>query len=165
MKPKLFVFIGKPGAGKSTIIRKLFPRREVVDVAPFVLKTKRRGAVSDSNSLRGYRNMYQEFWKKKTIRALEIGTGFPAFNVRQLKKMTAKFDITVFLLDVSSAIALTRVKRRATLFDTEALQRRLTRRFPEKHKLFLDNIGLPNRVIQTDRPLSITIQAFKKMIA
>ena len=36
MKNKLYVFAGKPGAGKTTIIGKLFPDRKIVDVLTFI---------------------------------------------------------------------------------------------------------------------------------
>ena len=56
MAYKLYVFIGKPGSGKSTLIKYVFSGTvPYLDVAPFVKQQVVDGLVPEKQTINGYR--------------------------------------------------------------------------------------------------------------
>jgi hypothetical protein len=132
MKRKLVIFAGKPGIGKSTLIKALFKNHTIVDVLPFVKAYEINGKVVQEKTLQAYKDMYKyiESLKDEEV-VLEIGTNHPDINIANMNKLKDEYDVKLFLCEASHATNFERLQLRAGrgAYDEEMLER-LGRDFP-----------------------------------
>ena len=153
-KPKLIVFIGKPGSGKTTLIKKVYPGCHIVDVLPFVLAYEIDGALPEDRNLDGYKDMYKhlmELDKEKII--LELGTNHPEYNVEQLKSLQEKYQVIILLCEASIETCRQRINSREREMDPETVERRLQRDFPNLYLQLLKGTSLPYVVVDMEKSL------------
>lgn len=151
MKNKGYIFIGKPGVGKTTLIKKMFGNKEFFDVMAFVKKYEIEGIVPEEKTLDGYRDMYKDIAKKNLNPfILELGTNYPELNIKELKRLSTIYDIKIFLLDASKETCRKRTLLRKRHFDKIALERRLNRDFPKTYLDLLQNENLDCVVINME---------------
>lgn len=102
-KRRLYVFAGKPGAGKTTIINKIFSKGEkIVDVLPFVEQFRVGKKVLEHKTITAYENMYEYLKKiKDSIAVLEIGMNHPELNISEIEKLQDEYEVTLFLCETS----------------------------------------------------------------
>jgi predicted kinase len=161
----LIVFIGKPGAGKSTLINSLFSGCEVVDVLPYVLKHKQKGKVPEAQTIHAYREMYEHIGgdELRGDLVLELGTNHPELNVEELGKLEKKFNLRIFLCDAPKNVCRERAIKRGREFNKESLELRLRRDFPASHiKLFKEK-EIVFDIIDMTRPVKKIANEIKKI--
>jgi predicted kinase len=159
-KSRLIVFIGKPGAGKSTLIKACFPAIKHTDVLPFVMKYKKDNLLQENKTLLAYRKMYENLIAELTHKhdmILEIGTNHAEFNIKNLKKIAKEFNVIIFLCLASIENCRKRVIKRGGWLGEEALEIRLARNFPESHIMLLEKAGLPYYELDMNKPLKTSI--------
>ena len=133
---QLLVFIGKPGAGKTTLICAAFPDETFVDVMPF-LETFQMpdGSYKEDDVLRAYKHMYEYLETvKDPFIILELGTGYPEFNIERLKHLKESYNVLVYLCLASEATCWARAHERGMRHSKEGFARRMARDFPMTHK-------------------------------
>ena len=163
-KRKLLVFAGKPGVGKSTIIKRLFPELHVVDVEPFVMEFQVNGFINEDKTLLGYQNMYAHITQiDQPIVVLEIGTNHPDFNVQSLHALTKTHDVRLFLCEASRETCTARANERGLLHSKEGFERRMARDFPNTFLNCLRDVPVPHVVINFEGPLEETAQKVKEL--
>ena len=155
---RLNVFIGKPGSGKTSIIKKLFPNKTAVDVYPFVIALHDGVEVTDQAALEGYDAMYKhllELDEQEVI--LELGTNHPELNVSEVKKLTKTYFVSVFLLEADKDTCRSRVHSRGLeMWSEKGLERRLERDFPNSYISLLEENEIHYHVIDTNVEFSKT---------
>lgn len=164
-KDKLLVFAGKPGAGKTTIIKKLFPKDLIIDVLPFVKAFRIGKKVPEEKTIIAYQNMYRYLASiKKPKIILEIGTNHPELNISELKKLQNNYNIKIFLCDASRKNCYQRALQRGMRHSTQAFERRMKRDFPNIFIDLLDQYSIPYEIVDMNKSLEETIAVFKQLI-
>lgn len=165
-KLKLIVFIGKPGAGKSTLIKSLFSECEIVDVLPYVMKHKKGSKIPESQTIHAYREMYEHIGdqKSKGDLVLELGTNHPELNAEELGKLKEKFNLKIFLCDAPKHVCRERAISRGRKFDKKALELRLERDFPNSHALLFKENGMKFDVLDMTQSLDKIKNEVKEII-
>jgi dephospho-CoA kinase len=162
---RLIVFIGKPGACKSTLIANIFSSYKFVDVLPFVKFFETNGVIPEEKTLIAYHKMYQSIDKIKDQNVvLEIGTNYPELNVSNLEKLQQEYDIFLFLCEASKETCRARVDQRVGDFNPEALDRRLARDFPKSHLAILKKADLSYTILNMEEPMENNIKIIKNKI-
>jgi len=164
-KGKLFVFAGRPGAGKTTIIKKLFFQETIVDVLPFVEKFRVEGKVIEEKTIVAYQNMYcylVNIKKPKVI--LEIGTNHPELNISELTKLQDNYEIKIFLCHTSKESCYQRARQRGMRHDAQAFEIRMRRDFPNTFIKLLKQTSLSYKVVDMNKSLEDTIILFNQLI-
>lgn len=166
MKPKLFVFAGKPGVGKTTIIGKIFPDKKIVDVLYFIEVFRVDGVVPEDKTLTAYENMYRQLADiDESEVILEIGTNHPELNISELEKLRDRYDITIFLCDADRETCYARAMERGNMrHDTEAWEERMKRDFPNTFIGPLSATPIVHAVVDTRGTLEETVERFKKFL-
>ena len=152
---KLLVFIGKPGVGKSTLIKNAFPKHNPVDVLPFIYEFRNPdGSTREDKLIISYQKMYEHLNSiKDEFILLEIGTGFPEFNVSALKKLELNYDLKIYLCTATEETHWKRANERGMRHSTEAFKLRMQRDFPGTHKELLEKSLLPYSILDMEQPL------------
>lgn len=152
---KLLVFIGKPGVGKSTLIKNAFPKHIPVDVLTFIYEFRNPdGSTQEDKLIISYQKMYEHLNSiKDDFILLEIGTGFPEFNTSTLKSIEKEYNLTIYLCTASEATHWERANLRGMRHSTEAFKLRMQRDFPGEHKLLLDKLLLNYSILDMEQPL------------
>jgi predicted kinase len=165
-KLKLIVFIGKPGAGKSTLINSFFPGHEVIDVLPYIMRHKKKGKVPEAQTIHAYREMYLHIGdqKSKGDLVLELGTNHPELNAEELERLKGKFNLKIFLCDAPKHVCRSRAIKRGRKFDKKALELRLERDFPNSHAKILKENEIKFDILDMTRPLEENIKEVEKII-
>jgi len=164
--PKLFVFLGKPGVGKTTLIQAALPTCRRVDVRPFVRSYEIGGVVPEEKTLAGYQDMYRYVGGlNEPVVVLELGTNHPEFNVQQLLQLQQKRDIHLFLCTASVETCRQRMNGRNFQDDAEAMERRLLRDFPNTYLQLLHQTSLHYHLIDLEQPLEETNKIIRAYLA
>lgn len=152
-KNRLIVFIGKPGAGKSTLIDSLFSGYEIVDVLPYVMKHKEKGKDPEARTIHAYWEMYEHIKSQKSEEnlVLELGTNHPELNIVELEKLKGKFNIKIFLCDAPKHVCRERAEKRGRKFDKKALTLRIERDFPNSHVKLLQEKSIKYDILDMTR--------------
>ncbi|MBU0707372.1 AAA family ATPase [Patescibacteria group bacterium] len=162
-KNTLVVFVGKPGVGKTTLIKRVFPDKKLIDVLPYVYAYKVNGHVPEERTLDGYKDMYKDLLKmSEPLVILELGSNHPEFNVQQLSNLQKDFQIKIYICTAEIDTLRQRVIGRNRGDDMEAMELRLQRKFPQEHIKKLEKTDLEYDVLDMEKPLSITEQLIKK---
>lgn len=159
-KPKLVIFAGKPGVGKTTIIERLFKKATIIDVQTFIMNyVDKFPLVPKEKIILGYKAMYKYITTlKKPLVIVEIGTSHPKFNIQQLKKLQNYYDISLFLCDASIETCGTRSLARMLKFDGEWIESRLQRNFPGSFLNILKDTSLDYKIINTEGSLKKVVK-------
>jgi len=168
MKNKLYVFAGKPGAGKTTIIGKLFPDRKIVDVLTFieVFRIAESRIIPEEKTIIAYQNMYEHLAQiNEPEVVLEIGTNHPELNISELNKLNERYDILIFLCDADKEICYQRAVERGMRHDKEAFEARMKRDFPNTHINLISQTPLAYKVVEMSGSLPETVEKFNKIIS
>lgn len=162
-KYKLIVFFGKPGVGKSTLIKHLFSGAQVIDVMPFVKKYKKKEKVPEAQTIHAYNDMYAKIseMEHKGDLILELGTNHPELNIKKLSKLKEKFYLKTFLCDAPKHVCRERALKRERDFDKKALELRLERDFPSSHIKLLEREKINYRILNMETPLKDIIKEIK----
>ena len=164
-KPRLIVFAGKPGVGKSTIIKRLFDGIKIVDVRPFVLPYYDNKETFEENTLLAYKEMYEHVSSlKEPLIILEIGTNHPEFNIEQLKKLQEQYDVVLILCDASVETCMERLKGKNYVLNEEWLELRLQRDFPNTFLKVLEPTDLDYKVISTEGDSDSVIESVRRAL-
>ncbi len=162
---KLLVFIGKPGAGKTTIIKKAFPDQEIIDVLPYVFAYKVNGRVPEEKTLDGYKDMYQALHNmSQAFVILELGSNHPEFNVDQLVELQKKFEVTVFVCTADVDTLRQRIIGRKRGDDMEAMERRLQWNTIDTYISLLKENHINHYVLNTNKEIIENIKIVKELI-
>jgi len=165
MKNKLFVFAGKPGVGKTTIINKIFPDKKIVDVLTFIEVFRINNIVPEEKTIVAYQNMYQYLANiDESEMILEIGTNHPELNIIELSKLSDKYDIRIFLCDADKETCYQRAVERGMRHTKEAFEARMKRDFPNTHIKLISQSTIPYEIVEMSDSLPETIEKFKKII-
>lgn len=158
MKRKLIVLVGKPGAGKTTLIETAFPGEKFVDVLPYIERFRLPdGSVPEDKTITAYEKMYQDMARiDNDLVILELGTNHPEFNIKKLEKLKQTYEIIVYLCLASVETCWTRARERGMRHTTESFELRMKRNFPATHQKLLDDVSLNYKLIDMERPLSET---------
>ncbi|MDD5040055.1 MAG: hypothetical protein PHY34_02805 [Patescibacteria group bacterium] len=152
-KKRLIVFMGKPGVGKTTLIREAFPDVPYVDVKPFVFAYAVDGKIPEDRTLDGYRDMYKhvrELQDESVI--LELGTNHEQFNVSMLQELQRERSIIVFLCTASVDTLRQRLAARPEKIEPAAMERRLKRDFPGVYLALLETAGFEYTILDMEQP-------------
>ncbi len=154
-KRNLVVFIGKPGVGKSTLIKSVFSDQKIIDVLPYVLKHKKGSKIPEAQTIHAYREMFGHIGnqKPKGDLILEIGTNHPKLNIEELDKLKEKFNLKIFLCNAPKHVCRERAMERGRKFDKKALELRLERDFPNSYAELLKEKKIEFDVLDMTRPL------------
>ena len=164
-KGKLFVFAGRPGAGKTTIIKKLFSKETIVDVLPFVEAFRVEGKVIEEKTIVAYQNMYRYLVGIKNPKViLEIGTNHPELNISELEKLQNDYEIGIFLCHAPKESCYQRAWQRGMRHDTQAFEIRMKRDFPNTFIKLLKQTSLSYEVVDMNKSLEKTIILFNQLI-
>ena len=164
MKNKLFVFVGKPGVGKTTLINKVFSSAKLIDVMPYVKAYEVDGKVPEEKTLDGYRDMYDVIDNlDDEIVILELGTNHEKFNIKKLERLLSKFEISIFICNASIDTCRNRVKNRKREFDNQALEKRLQKNFPNIYLRALKNSKLKYEVLDMERDVEENKELIKNI--
>lgn len=164
--PRLFVFFGKPGVGKTTLIQAALPTYRRVDVRPFVRAYGVSGVMPEEKTLIGYQDMYRYLGGlNEQVVVLELGTNHPEFNVQQLVQLQPKRDIHLFLCTASVETCRQRMRGRIFRDDAEAMERRLQRDFPNAYLQLLRQTSLHYHLIDLEQPLEQTNRIVREYLA
>lgn len=168
MAHNFYVFIGKPGSGKSTLIKQVFSDNVPhLDVAPFVKAHAVDGFIPEEKTFNGYCSLYdycKTIITEKPSVILELGTNHAAFNIQQLCSLQEKHKIIVFLCHARVETCFQRVMRRGDYIDPEALQRRMQRDFPNAHIALLQESQIPYQLIDTEHSLDRSIKIIRQYL-
>jgi len=164
----LLVFIGKPGAGKSTLIDLALYKYNRIDVMPFVKKYEENEKVPEEKTVVAYHDMYNflktELQSNKRNIVLELGTNHADLNINELKSLNENFRLVIFLCDAPIDVCRDRVKKRTHIIDDVALELRLQRNFPESHLDLLKNTSIKYVSLNMERPLNENVDELFKYI-
>lgn len=164
-KNKLFIFAGKPGVGKTTIIKKIFSKNIHVDILSFIDNFKVNDKVPEEKTIIAYKNMYKhltELEEPKVV--LEIGTNHPELNISEIKKLKDKYEIQIFLCDAFKKKCFERTIERNREIDKEALKIRLERDFPNTFAKLLRKTSLSYNIVDMNKSLKDTVLSFNELI-
>ncbi|MDD2656129.1 MAG: AAA family ATPase [Patescibacteria group bacterium] len=166
----LFVFVGKPGVGKSTLIKNIFPNDFVVDVLPFVLAygNGNSSAVPEEKTILGYQDMYEKmretYLKDKGQIILELGTSHTGYNLQELNKINDDYRVTIFLCVAPNEVCKERALKRSRDMDVVKLEARLERDFPDSYLNILENLKIDYYLIDTALNLEENILKIKQYV-
>lgn len=155
---RLVVFIGYPGAGKTTLANYILERHEdyvMHDVLSYIEEYKDENGflVNESDAILAYQDMYKDLIAKNANVILELGTNYPEFNVSQLKDLSLSRNVSVFLCVLDKDTCVKRVTERDRVFGEKQLRRRMARIFPEEHINFLRKYKLDFQSLKMKRDL------------
>ena len=161
MKPELRVFIGKPGAGKTTLITAAFPNQRILDILPFHKEFWLPGGnIQEEKLILAYQKMYQHL---KSIEPcdtiLELGTNYPEFNISALDNLQKDYQITIYLCVASEPTCWQRARQRGLEHSMEAFNVRMARDFPRSHEQLLAGTSLNYTTLDMEQPLEATVAA------
>ena len=164
---KIFVFIGKPGVGKTTLIDNIFNDYKKIDVMPYVrnyLDKNTPGLIPEHKTIQGYKDMYDALRKIKAKEiVVELGTNHPTVNIDELKKLSQNYQVYLFLCTASIKTCHTRATSRNRFIDPDSLEKRLRRDFPNSYLKLLQNTDLNYNQINTEKPLEENIKIIEKI--
>jgi len=166
MKNKLVVFAGKPGAGKTTIINKIFPDKKIVDVLTFIEVFRVGKIVPEEKTIIAYQNMYKylaELDEPEMI--LEIGTNHPELNIDELSKLNDKYDVIVFLCDADKETCYLRAVERGMRHSKDAFEERMKRDFPNTFIKLLSQTQITYKLVDMCCSMPETEEKFRKIIS
>lgn len=167
VKQKLIVFAGKPGTGKSTFIRELFPNANKIDVQPFIMKyTDQYPEVPEEKKLDGYRKMYSSLERNNSdVIVMELGTNYPEFNVKKLSQLQKFRDIFIVICDAPNDVCRQRVKKRLSEWDGKWVEQSLSRNFPNSYVEELEKTELRYKIVDTSGDKRENTQRIKNLIS
>jgi broad-specificity NMP kinase len=154
-KNRLLVLAGKPGVGKSSIIKKIGAGWTVIDVWHFLVPLIESGEVPpEEKNIIAYTSLYEYLTALDTPRViLELGTNYPELNASSLVELSTRYEIDILLCHTSIDICRERLQGRGYRTQGEGIERRLQRDFPNTFLEHLRDTGLRHHLIDTSRAI------------
>lgn len=139
---KLYVFIGKPGCGKTTILKSLGVK--YYDVLHHIKRYfNHDGRMDEANTIKAYQDLFKELREVQEEKVfLELGTNHAEFVMKNLQELSssAGYSVLLFFCLLSNQECLTRNKIGNNPMPEDALMRRIARIFPEEHLQFIQDM-------------------------
>lgn len=152
-KKKLFVFLGKIGAGKTTLIKEAFEGVPLVDVKPFVRAYWEGDTVPEEKTLQAYQDMYVKLKELEDPEVVvELGTNHNDYNIRHLKVLSQQRLVHLFLCIASVETLRQRLEERTDDIPEEAREKRLAVDFPNSHLPLIEAVRLPYTILDMEQP-------------
>ncbi|MFZ6035744.1 MAG: hypothetical protein ACOYUK_01240 [Patescibacteria group bacterium] len=151
---QLLVFMGKPGAGKTTLIHELFPGQMIFDVADFIAAYRTGTTWPEHKTLQGYEDMYMALEHMQDVVILELGTNHAEYNINQLRQIRQHADVRVFVCTASVDTLRQRVLRRPGFRDMESIERRFAWDFPNSHLPLFTQAGIEPYFLDMEQPMT-----------
>ena len=167
---KVYAFIGKTGAGKSTLIRHAFPDSHTVDVWLFLRNYLTDGFIPEAITIAGYQDVYQYVHRygKDSPNAnivIELGANHAAFNISELKRLQQEGDdVYIFLCIASIATCRERARHKDIFLNDENMERSLQRDFPNPHLSLLQSTSLPYIILNTEQSMLDNLNIIKSCL-
>ena len=160
-KHKLLVFIGKPGVGKTTLIKKEFSKTKFYDVKPYIIPHVGDGKWPEEKTLDCYKKMYQDINKEEEDIVLEIGTNHAEFNIAELESLQQRFRLVIIICILPIEENKKRYIGRDEIIDMEAFEKRLHKDFPNSHMDLVKKSGIPYFTLDMQPTTEEIIEIFK----
>ena len=164
---RIIVFTGKPGSGKSTLIKNSFHNNEsMLDIIYFARKYAKDKILHPADEELAYREFHNEIEKTLALNEfliLEFGTGCSELNFKKLMEWKNNHDIFIFLCDAPAGICLQRVSERGNEFDNDGLLTRVNLDFPDGY-LKLWNNNFSYQILDTTKPIPENTEIIKEKI-
>lgn len=164
-KQKLYIFAGKPGSGKTTILKKLFPRARYVDILHFYNKVHVRGKILEKHTRKAYESLYASIDRMEDkVVVVEIGAKHPALSVRQIDRLQKRYDVRLFLCDASRTVCYERALERGMRHTPRQWAMRMRVNFPAVFLKRIARTAIPHHVVDMEQSLARTIKKFKGLL-
>lgn len=169
-KPNLIVIIGRPGSGKSTLIKRWQPKRHgyrLHDVYPHMRRVAwiGQGRMDQTKTLEGYKALYVALAQERSQSILELSINHPAFNLAQLARFSHRFTIKLFfLLRNTKQCFAYKKKQRGTTFDSKQLKTRMRWPFPGVHERLAKRFDLQHQRIYMSRGYPAAIRSIERKL-
>ncbi len=158
--------MGKPGAGKTTLITELFPGHTIMDVRPYVTAFLVNGVLPEEKTIQGYHDMYAALETvPDDIVILELGTNHEQLNVQKLAEFAQHCDVRVFICTASVDTLRQRVTRRPIYDDMAAMERRFAREFPNSHLPLFAAAGIEPYFLDMEQPMTDNAILVRQVLA
>lgn len=169
---KLIVLFGIPGCGKTTLAEafiKKHPEFTRHDVFKYVEKYKDpQGVMEENYSIKSYREMYHDLEKIDYDVILEMGTNYPRFNLRRLKRLKDQKNLLLIFCLLAREESYRRAKARGIIrnfiFKDEYLIPRIHRNFPQGHAVRCDNLGLAYHKLDMKKDLEEQVNFLEDLV-
>lgn len=134
----LYVFIGKPGCGKTTILKHLGVKYH--DVLYHIKKYfDASGRMDEANTIKAYQELFAELKGLSNEKIfLELGTNHAEFVMKNIHELG--FETTIFFCLLNNEECLRRNKIGNNPMPEEPLMRRIIRVFPDEHLKYISGM-------------------------
>ena len=168
---KLIVLIGRPGCGKSTLVKEFLKENlgyTDIDVWTYIKVLQTEEGVPEDKIFDRYKLMYDEIELLNQDIILEIGTNFFEFNINRLHQLSNTRNVyPVFCLldtNICRERCLERKKRNSRQHkNMEALEIRLKKVFPDNHQKLADKLGLEYYELDMLKPMEERIKFLENL--
>jgi len=128
---KLYVFIGKPGCGKTTVLKHLGVKYH--DVLSHIKKYfDASGRMDEANTIKSYQELFTELKGLSSENIfLELGTNHAEFVMKNIQELGIDTTFFFCLLNNEECLRRNRIGNNPML--EEPLMRRIARVFPDEH--------------------------------
>ena len=157
----LIVLCGPVGSGKSTTINKitnLHSHIAAADVFKYIQKYKdAEGHIAHENTLKAYRELYQDLEKINKDVILEIGVNNEEFNLHSINNLKQKFKIKIIFCLLDKEICIQRVMERGKqdktrIIHPEDLEAKFRKPFPDNHLKLAKDLQIPFTHLDMSKP-------------
>ncbi len=135
---KLYVFIGKPGCGKTTILKRLGIR--YYDILSHIKRYfDKNGRMDEANTIKAYQDLFAELKGLSEEKIfLELGTNHAQFVMENLRNLG--FETTLFFCLLNNEECLRRNRIGNNPMPEEPLMKRIARVFPDEHLKYISGM-------------------------
>ncbi|MFH1275516.1 MAG: hypothetical protein ABIH82_00230 [Candidatus Woesearchaeota archaeon] len=157
---KLYVFMGKPGCGKTTILKSLGVK--YYDVLYHIKRYfDENGRMDEANTIKAYHDLFKELKGLNEEKVfLELGTNHTEFVMKNLQEL--QVETTIFFCLLNNEECLRRNKIGNNPMPEDALMRRIARVFPDDHLQFISEMKYYN--LDMGKSIEENLLAIKNII-
>jgi hypothetical protein len=165
-RPRLIIFAGKPGIGKTAIIDRIKDGYRVIDIWPFMIpySDPQTGVPPEEKNIFGYQDMYKHIAGLEGEEViLEIGTNYPEVNVREMVQLAKRYDVQVLLCDAPVEVIRARGQGRGYRYNA-SFELRLKRDFPNAYISEFQKTSLAYAIVNMEGSFEETLVRIKKQL-